>query len=345
MHNYFWILSLVFLVACQAENSSGNQANASHSDPNQVLNNQEAEKSVCYQTAIPDIMEQLKLYWDEQEIKGSGNRQYTRWKIIADINLKGKKIDDSTYRVNITAVIPKPDGSNKTASFEENWIWRKNHWFVKQRNFGDQIVADCAWYQVNCAGQTSPQLYDAIYAFKDGFAVVERANVQGLVDTEFKLRLPLAYRDMSAVNEGTISYQDTTTQRYGVMRVDGSVIVPPKYMKTHPANEGLIAFLDPQAAAWGFMNVEGKVVIQPNFSSINVFDGVQEMHPFNEGLANVLPKGQENYGYIDKTGRFVIAPRFAQADGFQKGQARIYDNDKQAWYWIDRSGQCVKDCP
>ncbi|MBK9634136.1 MAG: WG repeat-containing protein [Bacteroidetes bacterium] len=48
-------------------------------------------------------------------------------------------------------------------------------------------------------------------------------------------------------------------------------------------------------------------------------------------------------GFIDKTGRVIIPLIYDDAFPFSEGLARVKNDNKT--YYINKQGQCIKDCP
>ena len=360
MFSYVRTFFLFPLVACFSDNPntslpSGQANQEQFSGENQVKNSNtlnQDKKQACYQLALHDLQEYLSLTWQDDEessFQAQGHRVYTAFDLAAQVELEGKKNPDGSFFVQAKVKMMDDQGKiTQTLTQQETWQRLDSlRWLVNQRQLGPERQDNCLWHRVNCQDKGEKQYYDGIMQFSEGYAIFEKQKLQGIIDSNYREIIAPQFKDLSIVKEGTFSFQDTATKKYGVYSLkQKKIIVPPKYEGTHPQNEGLIAFLDGEAGAWGFMNEQGQVKIKPQFISINIFDGLNNMHPFNEGLANVMSKDSESlFGYINTQGQWVVKPKFGQADAFKNGRARVYDQGKQVWYYINKQGQCIQDCP
>lgn len=87
---------------------------------------------------------------------------------------------------------------------------------------------------------------------------------------------------------------------------------------------------------WGLIDKEGTVILKPKY------DVIEE---FSEGRA-VVGIGEyfnKKYGYIDTNGKEIVPVKYDSANDFEGEEA--YVNDQGTWYYIDKNGKCVSDCP
>ena len=90
------------------------------------------------------------------------------------------------------------------------------------------------------------------------------------------------------------NYSDTYDRVFGVIDIQGRIVVPFKYDDIGPFCEGLAAFSE-DGGLWGYMDRTGKVVIPARFSTASSFEG---------GFATVSLDGK--IVIIDRTGRVII---------------------------------------
>jgi hypothetical protein len=116
--------------------------------------------------------------------------------------------------------------------------------------------------------------------------------------------------------------------RYGFIRRDGSVAIPPQYQSASGFSEGLAAI--EHENKWGFINLAGEIVIAPQFDSCL---------PFSHGLAVV--KDGDAQLYIGKSGQVVIRTEFYQCNSFEGTLAPVMPGIRSKGAFIDRTGTIV----
>jgi hypothetical protein len=116
--------------------------------------------------------------------------------------------------------------------------------------------------------------------------------------------------------------------KYGFIRRDGSVAIPPQYQAATGFSEGLARVQ--RENRWGFINLAGEIVIEPTFTSCR---------PFAHGLAAVKD-GDANL-YIDTTGKVVIRNEFYRCDSFEGDLAPVMPDMRSKGAFIDRTGKIV----
>lgn len=72
------------------------------------------------------------------------------------------------------------------------------------------------------------------------------------------------------------------------------------------------------------------------------FGKYNSIRNYGEGLYSVWVEGMQS-GYADKNGNLVIKPIFNDAEQFENGKAKVTLKEKT--FYIDKNGNCVKDCP
>lgn len=130
------------------------------------------------------------------------------------------------------------------------------------------------------------------------------------------------------------------TSLYGVMDMNGTILVPFKYNNVRPVIDGrsLVSVLKnrrftmgdqkmgiPPKYKSGFLDENGEKVISLKYDEANDY--------FN-GVSLVSKKGK--YGYIDKKGKVVIPLKYEDAHNFKEDMAAVKSNGK--WGFIDITG-------
>lgn len=84
---------------------------------------------------------------------------------------------------------------------------------------------------------------------------------------------------------------------------------------------------------YGFIDKLGKVVIPIKY---------EDAWDFRNQITRVQLRGQ--YGFLNKLGKIIIPIKFDKVYDFNnKGEALAKIDGK--WFYIDKSGKCIKDCP
>jgi hypothetical protein len=149
-------------------------------------------------------------------------------------------------------------------------------------------------------------------------------NEQGAI--VFPPRFPL----LTDFYSGAALFAETewdVTVRYGVVRLDGTIIRPPQFYNAHAFSEGL-AKAGRSQTEFGYIDPNGEWVIAPQF---------RQACSFREGLACVTIKGRQ--GFINHQGEIVIEPRYRGETSFFNGYAQVRNGGKRAV--IDKLGKTV----
>ncbi|MCP4442923.1 MAG: WG repeat-containing protein [Aureispira sp.] len=294
-------------------------------------------QSFCYHFVIDGLQDNLMVEIQGDKLTGMGKRLYQPLSEIYDVTLKGE-MNGNMAQVEFTAISAR---NNQSYTKREKWEFLDQKIVIHNRDVHN-IKGKFEQYQINCESATdstySNELYDSFGGFFEGYAVVGKKGLYGLINEQWEEVFPPQYIELSNVNENSMTYYDTMTQRYGIIDTDNKIIIEPQFDETHPFNDGLAAVLD--GGFWGFMNKEGEVVIGPKYRQINIFSAEPSRHPFNEGLANVAI--DQKWSYINTSGQTVIPPSYIYAEGFKNGKARV--NDGVKFFYIDKTGKCVQDC-
>lgn len=329
MNKFFFIL--LFFVIISSFSSCGSD------QPTADLNLDSGE-SFCYNFVTNGLQDNLIVEIQGSKITGMGKRLFQNVSELFDITLKGE-LNGNIAQVEVTAISTR---SQQAYTQREKWEILDKKIVIHNRD-AHNIKGKFEMYQVNCESATtdstySDDLYDSFGGFSEGYAVVGKKGLYGLVNEQWEEVISPQYEELSDVNEGTMSYYDTVTQRYGIIDTNKTILIKPQFDETHPFNEGLAAVLD--AGFWGFVNKEGKVIIPPKYQQINVFSPEPSRHPFNEGLANV---GIDNkFGFINTEGQTVIPFDYIYTEGFKNGKAKVSTGGN--FFYIDKTGKCVQNC-
>ncbi|MCH2021895.1 MAG: WG repeat-containing protein [Saprospiraceae bacterium] len=336
-NNIIFVISilLVFLISCET-NSKKPKIHGDLDNSNNISSID--NRLVCFQIGQNNFDEFLTLQISNNKISGEGIRVYANtqktYKLFLDGKFNGKESEITIQGSNTR----KPEDSFINT---ESWIIGKNQLLINNRN-SKGIKGSYKFYRVKCSGskENDSTLYDSFNGFFEGYAVVSKDGYYGLINEEWEITIPLKYKDLGVVNEGSIVFYDQFSGLSGLLDVHGNIILDAKYSEIHCFNEGLAAFLNNEGK-WGFINKSLKVVIEPQYLNINFFKPDPRRHPFNEGLANVQTSNNK-WNYINNKGMMVITGNFLFAKSFVNGKAEVFKDNR--WYTIDKTGKCIDNC-
>jgi len=303
-----------------------------------ITHNLDTSVGYCFQLGEAGIEETLEIELIGNYLRGRGIRVEVGTQTKYELILKGKiNGNEADMTIGATNMKDATDGYNHT----ETWVLSEEILTVKNRQI-QGMKGSFKYYRTKCYFYENKDTtrYDSFLGFSEGYAVVSKNGFYGLINEAWEETIPLKYRDLGIVNEGSIMYYDHEKARSGLLDVNGNILVEAQYSEIHCYNEGLAAFLDDDGK-WGFMDKNQKVVIKPKYSNINFYKPDPSRHPFNEGLANVQ-NTDGRWDYIDRTGKVVINGKFLFTKHFVNGAAEVYKDNK--WYTINKSGNCIKNC-
>ena len=127
------------------------------------------------------------------------------------------------------------------------------------------------------------------------------------------------YRAYPFTEDGLALVQDVRHGRYGYIRQDGRVVIPPQYPEARPFSQGLAPVR--VGDRWGYVGTSGSTAISPRYT---------EAFPFNGGRALVLD-GISNFFFVDSSGNRTHDLPFPRAESFSEGVAIVSDG-KKSWY-------------
>ncbi|MFZ6053025.1 WG repeat-containing protein [Halocola ammonii] len=202
--------------------------------------------------------------------------------------------------------------------------------------------------------QLSTKKYALTPAEQDGFVVITRNQLRGLMDYKGEIVVPCKYKIIWPFNDYGLAKVRNKNNLEGFVNSNGEEVIKCKYQSFGEFTEGLISarlFLESDYKR-GFIDTTGKVIVP--FIYNHAFW-------FTEGLARVSKKidGTYYFGFIDKEGNEVIPLKYANATDFKNGVAEVrtdfpnsnekvrsvnseVSNERQGeWVRINRIGELV----
>ena len=137
-----------------------------------------------------------------------------------------------------------------------------------------------------------------------------------------------------------------TVQKYGVIDLDGNIIIEPKWDNYYVFDEGMMCFESYDSEVYAVYDEAGECI-----STFNVPEGVDRIRQFENGFALIEVDGL--WGYMDIYGEIVIEPKyemdtwagfepdyyFEEKYNFSEGLAAVALDGKYGY--IDETGEAV----
>lgn len=161
----------------------------------------------------------------------------------------------------------------------------------------DTIHKDTLALQTDLVVKLTPEFckavrkYNSLSDFKDGFAVVEKGEKWGVINTEGKEVVPCVYDLVGSFNEelAVVCKND----KWGFVNTKGELAIPCTYDFAFDFSEGLVTVR--KNGKYGFINKKGEVAIPLEFEECGIF---------SEGLAYARDKKGDYF--IDTKGEIKI---------------------------------------
>ncbi len=170
-----------------------------------------------------------------------------------------------------------------------------------------------------------PFLYDTIYDYRDGRALVVNGENYFYIDNIGETVISDDFQQAHSFSEGVAFVKKGDL--WGCINLSGELLVPCEYEDCQPFCEGFGAVQT--GGKWGFINQKGELQIAPEYD---------EVFSFCEGSAAV--RVNEKWCFIDGGGNVITSQQYDAVRSFRKGYAAVMLDGK--WGFIDKTGrQCI----
>ncbi|MFT6244745.1 MAG: antitoxin component YwqK of YwqJK toxin-antitoxin module [Salibacteraceae bacterium] len=192
-------------------------------------------------------------------------------------------------------------------------------------------------------------LYDEVYDYHEGLALVRKGfygyegtvdeAVFGYIDQAGNQVIALTFKDASDFSEGLASASSVGygKRKTGCIDYSGNIVLPFEYDYIERFKNGnAVASIDNKC---GIINKKGSIIVPLEYAVLSeVSDLLFRAKLTNDG----------DWGLIDINNKVIVPFIFDGFEGFENGTARVgVPVDywwKTEWFYIDKKGNCVKDC-
>lgn len=171
----------------------------------------------------------------------------------------------------------------------------------------------------------APIIYDQIWEFNDGNAIVNIDDKWGYINAKGETIIPIVYDDIDYVNDGLICA--CKDGKYGFIDINENVIIPFEYSKAIGFKDGIAIVR--KGNNYGCINTNNETVIPFEYF---------QMESFKNGICKVEKLGKS--GYIDTKNNAVIPIEYDQFGyGWKDGMITAQKDGK--WGVINTKNEVI----
>jgi len=190
-----------------------------------------------------------------------------------------------------------------------------------------------------------PASFEDAGDFMDGTALVKVSEGEyALIDPEGRRLHTYNHPYVGNPGDGLLSFQAEENGKYGYLRMDGTVAIPPQYTAALPFTGGraVINTAENYGNAYGLIDQQGKQVIPAQYYEL------QQLGEDRVALGTPIypdqPYRGSRYVIADAvTGRILSTHPLLGVNNYNKGLASVYDAKET--YFIDKSGNRAAQPP
>ena len=195
----------------------------------------------------------------------------------------------------------------------------------------DTIHKDTLALQTDLVVKLTPEFckavrkYNSLSDFKDGFAVVEKGDKWGFVNTKGELAIPCIYDYAFDFSEGLATIRKNG--KYGFINKKGEVVIPFKFEECGVFSEGLAYARDKKGDY--FIDTKGEIKIRLP-KNLSLFDGssYDSSYPtFHNGTCSMVVGDDYNY-VINTKGEKVTPPKPLPTASEPASEYEVFRNDE-----------------
>ena len=184
--------------------------------------------------------------------------------------------------------------------------------------------------------ETVASKYDKILDFNEGYAVVQKNGLSGLIDIEGAECIPTKYNYLGSYRDGLIAMQENKDDKKGFINLKEKIIISPQYETVRDFYKG-VCIVEVNADSAIAINKKGKFLW-------NLPDRVKPCGNFYNGWAMV--RQGDLYSFISPEGELMKyqykgASSFFFKTGYYElpfAVALVYSDSHDYWYLINNHG-------
>jgi len=155
----------------------------------------------------------------------------------------------------------------------------------------------------------------AVVKKEDKWFIIDTTDkVMSVIDSKFSMSKKFNSDSVALIFKGNSKNGIPIKGKYGLLKMNGSVIAECIYDTIYSFNEGLAMVVKDKK--YGFIDKEGKLIIPIEFD-----------YGFSFSCGFACVKKNEFYGYIDKSNKVIIPFKFYFAHPFVNGIAKVFSID------------------
>ena len=164
--------------------------------------------------------------------------------------------------------------------------------------------------------------YDKVYTFHNGYAMVEKDGLYGLVNEAGEEMLPPVHPFMNRAYHAVI-YTDPADSLYGFFVEDTGVLIPPAFKAAQDFEGNYVKVMLPDESEW-YVSRQGERISEKEYKALQLPAYQKEKSSLSLYVLDDYWESFEGaYGYTDEAGNIVIDPIFQLAWEFEEGLARV----------------------
>ena len=162
--------------------------------------------------------------------------------------------------------------------------------------------------------------------YNSGYSVIAVEGKYGLLDSEGEVVISPSYVELYSPSEGVLSFLDSTSEKYGYLRLDESVFLEPTWTDATSFRErraSVLKLIDGERL-WGAINRTGDLVIDFLFTKPVLFREGRAVVQLSLANAESLQDDLGSLkGYVDIDGNAITKFEFDMATPFQNSMALV----------------------
>lgn len=200
---------------------------------------------------------------------------------------------------------------------------------------------------VNLEGKEAiPAQYKSAGDFENNQSVVEtKEGKYILINPEGEVIATFPYPYVTDLGEGLFSFREKNQydQKFGIMDVNGKVIIPPRYTGIQPFQDqrAVVNVSEDYRNKYGLIDLKGNYVIQPTFNDINLLG--EKRVSVGKAINIDEPYRGSIYRIADTNGNMLTDFKYTRVLPYENGFASA--SDGKLTFFINKNGEIAQGLP